>query len=179
MDISKDNIHDTSKLASKQELAAKEIFYSHIVPLAEESFIHDGELSPMVFIFMDDEENGKVAIAPMPAQMFMESEDKKELLSELLRDMAGKLDILGIGMFSEAWMTRVDKLTNEAEEKTEICFFSFESENLVCMKQNTVIRPEDKEKGKIDFKYGDIVLDHTMTGKFVGFLKDMKKVKNN
>ena len=98
---------DTSNLASKREIEAKEIFYTHIVKLAQESLIHDGKLAPMVFIFVDGNENDKVGIVPMPSAMFMESEDKKEMLAEILREMAGKVDVLAIAMFSEAWMTKV------------------------------------------------------------------------
>ena len=168
---------DTSKLATKKENDAKDIFYEHIVPLAEESFIHDGKLASMVFLFLDDPEKDKIAIAPMPADMFMESSDKKELLATLLHEMADKLEIVAIGMFAEAWATKVDTETNEISEKQEICFFSFESENLIYMKRNQVFRsPEDN---KISFEYGQVNIDQEVSGRFVGFLKDLKKIKQN
>ena len=168
---------NTNKLAGKKEQDARDIFYNHIVPLAEESFIHDGKLSSMVFLFLDDPEQEKVAIAPMPADMFMESEDKKELLSGLLHELADKLEVIAIGMFAEAWMTRMDTKTGEPEGKEEICFFSFESENMVLIKRNIVVR--NAEENTISFEYGDVDTDATMTGKFVGFLKDLKKLKQN
>mgnify|MGYP003344630374 CR=1 FL=1 len=168
---------NTNQLAGKRELEAKDVFYNHIVPLAEESFIHDGKLAPMVFLFLDDQERDKVAIAPMPADMFMESEDKKELLSGLLHELADKLDVIAIGMFSEAWMTIMNTKTGEPEGKEEICFFSFESENMVLMKRNIVVR--NAEENTISFNYGDVDTDTNMTGKFVGFLKDLKKLKQN
>lgn len=167
---------DTSNLASKREIEAKEIFYTHIVGLAQESLVHDGKLAPMVFIFVDGDENDKVGIVPMPSAMFMESEDKKEMLAEILREMAGKVDVLAIAMFSEAWMTKVNTETGNSEEKVEICFYSFESENIACMQTDEIVRGDDKA---ITLKKGEITNADSMEGKFVGFLKDLKKIKNN
>lgn len=173
MDLDNKEIHDTSKLASDKEKAAKEIFYGHIVPLAQESFEHDGGISPMIFFFLDDGSDDKVAIAPMPAGMFMESDDKKEVLAEMLKEFTNELDIVGIGMFAEAWATKMDE--GKATEKSEIIFYSFESENTVYMKRDTVNRNEKKPT----LIHGRLEQDQSYSGRFVGFLKDMKKTKLN
>lgn len=168
-------IYNTSNLSSVKEKAAREIFYEHIVPLARESFEHDGGISPMVFLFLDDGSEDKVAITPMPAKMFMETEDKKEILSEILKEFTNVIEVVAIGMFAEAWGTIIDK-EKDTSVKEEIIYYSFESENLVLMLTDNVIREENKPA---QLKYGVIHEDISCSGKFVGFLKDMKKVKLN
>lgn len=176
MSLDNSKLYDTTKLASKKEKLAREIFYNNIVPLAQESFEHDGKLMPMVFVFLDDGTEDKVAITPMPAAMFMESDDTKQVLSEILKEFTNVIEIVAIGMFAEAWATRVDSETGKQSDKHEIVYYSFESENMVCMQRDEVIREEEKP---VQLKKGPVDDQGEYSGKFVGFLKDMKKIKTN
>jgi len=169
-------VHNTSKFASKKELIAKDMFYNHIVPLAQESFEHDKELAPMVFIFLDDGTEDKVAVTPMPAGMFMESTDKKELLSKLLKEFTNVVEVLAIGMFSEAWGWQARTDTEEVSEKQEIVFYSLESENMILMQRDFIIR---KEGHSPRLEHGKVEEANKSVGRFTGFLKDMKKIKLN
>jgi hypothetical protein len=163
--------------ASAKEEAAKGMFYDHIVPLAQESFEHDGKLGAMVFLFLDDGSEDKVAIAPMPAGMFMESDNKKELLSEILKEFTNVIELVAIGMFAEAWVTELNTEDPENAVKREAFFYSFESENLAFMKRDLIIRSEG-DKNPI-LAHGSVEAADGMSGRFAGLLKDMKKVKLN
>ena len=176
MSLDNSELYNTTKLASKKENIAKDIFYNNIVPLAQESFEHDGKVMPMVFVFLDDGTEDKVAITPMPAAMFMESDDTKQVLSDILKEFTNVIEIVAIGMFAEAWATRVDAETGEQSEKNEIVYYSFESENMVCMQRDEVVREEGKP---VQLKHGKVDQNGEYSGKFVGFLKDMRKIKEN
>lgn len=171
-------LFNTGKLAGPKEIAARDMFYEAIVATEEKRFSKNGSLNSMVFLFLEGE-GDTIGVAPMATDMFMQDDESKDMLSEMLHELAKKLNIIAIGMFAEAWGTRFDKESEEPlGKKEEICFFSFESENLMLMKIDKIIRFNDSEVTAL--KIGKIETDgFGKKGRFAGILKDLKKVKNN
>lgn len=178
-------LHSTEHLAGSAEKQAFEIFTNSIFTLAKEAIEIDHGFQPMVFLFLNDEEIGKIAILPIPAGMFMESNDQKELLASFLHDSHKDLPVVGIGMITEAWRVvkknddqPINIRPSEHPDKEEIFISYFESENISKMTQSKILRP-DENTLKLSPLEDDDSGNESFAGRFTGFLKDLKKVKEN
>ena len=77
---------------------------------ASELLTTEGDLRPVAFLFTD------TVCFTLSANEFMESADKKDALSFLLRKAAGETEIVGVALVMEAWM----RTATEEEMRTGV-----------------------------------------------------------
>lgn len=167
------------KLASEREKEALEMFELSIVKGAKENFKKDRNLSPMIFLGI--EQGNELTLGIMPVGQFMKSVEDKDMLSEMLKQISG--DVICICMVTEAWMTEATPenfkemmkvAPSEHPDKKEVVICTFESENICRSHMFDIIRDGEVTLGE------DKGLGGTLgEGRFSGILKDLKKKKYN
>ncbi len=88
----------------------------------------EGELLPMVFLFTDQ------VCFIISANEFMQSSDKKDALSFLLRKVAGETEIVGVALVMEAWMrpaTKKEQSTGVTEGKKPVRDYANKKEAII------------------------------------------------
>ena len=177
----------TENQASDLEKKALRLFENNLLKQVKENLIEDGGLEAVVFIGLKS--GTELGMAVMPVGEFMRCKDSKDALAELMVQI-GKKEPVFISMCTEAWMsvmeadrmTRKDALKqyrttppSKDPNRVEVLICAFETENI----QKQVIFEMVRDGGKISLKDFPVPEGTEYEGRFVGMLKDMKKIKYN
>ncbi len=179
---------DTRNQASDDELEALRIFKEDTIPVAREIFEEDGEIVPAAFI--GTKSGGKIKFGILPVQPFMKNEMTKDLLSQVLRAAGEQVDPICICMVLDTWVaipeggkTKEQVLeeyqhtpVRDRDDKREAALYIFESENIQWQGSDEILRDPNR---LVDFPELNRENDGVAEGRFVGMLKDLKKMKNN